>query len=346
MDAFYASIEQRDDASLKGKPIAVGGAGKRGVVATASYEARRFGVGSAMPSTLAAKKCPDLIFVPPRFEVYKEVSKQIREVFFQHTELVEPLSLDEAYLDVTNDKQSIRSATLIARNIKDEIKKKTQLTASAGISVNKFLAKIASDYHKPDGLTLIPPDKVTEFISDLPIERFHGIGPATAKKMHSLDIRKGGDLINFSERKLVSHFGKVGRFFYKIARGEDNRPVNPERIRKSVGIETTYSEDLTSLDQIRSELDALSHSLLKRLQKNNTYGRTLTLKIKYSNFNVITRAKTSSKLLTNLNDLKLVSTELLDEISGTSFKIRLLGLTVSKLDNDSDDNHGQLSLRI
>ena len=256
MDAFFASVEQRDFPELRGKPVAVGGAGDRGVVAAASYEARKFGVFSAQPSGIAKRKCPELLFVPPRFEVYKEVSNQVRAIFFDYTDLVEPLSLDEAYLDVTSNKKGIASAILIAREIKKAILEKTALTASAGVSYNKFLAKTASGLKKPDGLTLIHPERASAFIATLPIEKFFGIGKVTADKMKRMQIFNGGDLIKHDISTLVKHFGKSGRFYYKIARGIDDRIVNPNRIRKSVGAENTFSKDLFSYEEIKNRLVA------------------------------------------------------------------------------------------
>ena len=257
MDAFYASVEQRDNPALGGKPVAVGGSREHGVVAAASYEARKFGVRSAMPSVTARRKCPDLIFVQPRFDVYKEVSLQIRAIFAEHTAIIEPLSLDEAYLDVTENLQGIASGTEIAEQIRAKIRAETQLTASAGVSYNKFLAKLASDYRKPDGLFVITPAMGPSFVEALPVERFHGVGPATAAKMKEFGIFTALDLRAKDEAFLLKHFGKAGRHFYSICRGVDHRPVLPNRIRKSVGAENTFSRDLTSLDDIRAELGPL-----------------------------------------------------------------------------------------
>jgi DNA polymerase-4 len=257
MDAFYASVEQRDNPDLKGKPVAVGGSQARGVVAAASYEARKFGVRSAMPSMTACRKCPDLIFVKPRFDVYKEVSLQIRAILAEHTPIIEPLSLDEAYLDVTENLQGIASATEIAERIRAKIRTETQLTASAGVSYNKFLAKLASDYRKPDGLYVIMPAMGPAFVETLPVERFHGVGPATAAKMKELRIFTALDLRAKDETFLSTHFGKAGRHFYYICRGIDNRPVLANRIRKSVGAENTFPRDLTTLDDLKAELAPL-----------------------------------------------------------------------------------------
>ena len=261
MDAFYASIEQRDNPELRGKPLAVGYGEKRGVVAAASYEARQYGVYSAMPSVVAIRKCPHLIFAMPRFEVYRSVSNQIREIFFEYTDKVEPLSLDEAYLDVTINKMNMRSATYIAKEIKQKIKERTQLTASAGVSYNKFLAKIASDYKKPNGIYVITPQKGESFIEQLSINRFYGVGPATAGKMNELGIYNGADLKKWSEMDLAHHFGKAGLSYYQYARGMDNREVLSERIRKSLGAEETFLEDLADLDSIEVELDKIAQEV-------------------------------------------------------------------------------------
>jgi DNA polymerase-4 len=257
MDAFYASVEQRDNPELRGKPIAVGGSRERGVVAAASYEARKFGVRSAMPSVTARRKCPDLIFVKPRFDVYKEVSLQIRAIFTEHTSIIEPLSLDEAYIDMTENLQDIASATEVAKQIRAKIRAETQLTASAGVSYNKFLAKLASDYCKPDGLFVITPVMGPNFVEALPVERFHGVGPETAARMQELGIFIALDLRAKDETFLLKHFGKAGRHFYWICRGMDHRPVVPNRIRKSIGAENTFPRDLTSLDDMRAELGPL-----------------------------------------------------------------------------------------
>lgn len=347
MDAFYASVEQRDDPTLKGKPVAVGGSSERGVVAAASYEARAFGVFSAMPSKIAARKCPNLIFVKPRFEVYKEVSQQIRKVFHEFTDLVEPLALDEAFLDVTENKKGIPSATLIAKEIKAKIKDITQLTASAGISINKFLAKSATDIHKPDGITLIPPQNVIRFLEELPIHKFFGIGKVTSKKMQELGINNGKDLKKWSEKDLIKHFGKSGKHFYHIVRGEDNRPVNPERIRKSIGAENTFIEDLTDLNNVNFELEKIADILYRRISKANAKGRTLTLKIKFSDFKQITRSRTVNYDIQYLNDILGLKDLLIQDSEIDQFRIRLLGLTLSNLHNDLRlKNKGELQLTL
>src|SRR5688572_23192976 len=284
MDAFFASVEQRDFPELRGKPVAVGGGGPRGVVAAASYEARKYGVRSAMPGSVAKRLCPHLIFARSRFEVYQTVSKQIREIFHRYTDLVEPLSLDEAYLDVTENKFDILSARQIAREIKELIFRETGLTASAGVSFNKFLAKIASAYQKPDGLTVITPEKAEALVESLPIEKFYGIGDVTAAKMHSMGIHTGLELKQLSEAELTKHFGKSGQYYYQISRAIDDRLVNPNRIRKSIGAERTFAEDLTTLTEMEAQLLPLAEEISEYLQQRNDAGRTITVKIKYADF--------------------------------------------------------------
>ncbi|MFB0956743.1 MAG: DNA polymerase IV, partial [Alistipes putredinis] len=286
MDAFYASVEQRDRPEYRGRPIAVGYDGPRGVVATASYEARPYGVHSALSSVLAKRLCPELIFVPARFDVYKAVSRQIRAIFGDYTDLVEPLSLDEAFLDVSH----VRSATLVAREIKARILAETGLTASAGISVNKMLAKIASDYRKPDGLFTIPPERIEEFVAGLPVERFFGIGEVTAEKMHRLGIRTGADLRLWNEAALVQQFGKAGHSYYGYARGIDEREVTPNRIRKSLGAETTFAEDTDDRTRLSMELAAVREEVWNRIQRHEFRGKTVVLKLKFDNFRQITRS--------------------------------------------------------
>lgn len=333
MDAFFASIEQRDNSYYQGKPLVVGGSpqGRGGVVAAASYEARKFGVRSAMPSRQAAQLCKDLIFVRPRFDVYKGVSKQIRKIFQQYTDLVEPLSLDEAYLDVTHDKQNIGSALEIAELIRKEIKEELNLTASAGVSINKFVAKIASDINKPDGLTFIGPSKVESFMGKLPVEKFYGVGKVTAQKMKKLGFHYGADLKKLSQDELVNHFGKMGRFFYKIVRGIDDRPVQPHRKVKSVGAEDTFPYDLVSLDEMSTELTKIANLVHDRLSKNNLKGRTITLKIKYDDFKQITRSKTFTSRINDLDIIITTAKELLISTEPESTKIRLLGISLSNL---------------
>jgi len=344
MDAFYASVEQRDNIDLKGKAIAVGGSELRGVVMTASYEARKYGVHSAMPSKRALRKCPNLIFVPPRFDVYKQVSKQIRNIFHEYTDLVEPLSLDEAYLDVTENKPEIPSATSIAKEIKSKIKQQTHLTASAGVSINKFLAKIASDMDKPDGLTLISPDKAVAFLESLPIEKFHGIGNVTATRMKENGINTGFDLKEKGEKALVRLFGKMGRFYFEIANCNDDRKVDPHRIRKSVSVEFTFDNDLTELSDIEFELKRLAHELYNRIQKSKSYGRTLNLKVRYADFKTITRSLSFPTVIKNQEEINANALNLMSQVEGKEAGIRLLGIGISNLEKDTEDKTSQLLL--
>ncbi len=336
MDAFFASVEQRDFPELRGKPLAVGGDGKRGVVAAASYEARKYGVFSAMSSKIALQKCPHLIFVRPRFEVYKEVSYQIRAIFKQYTDLIEPLSLDEAYLDVTENKILMPSATLLAREIKQKIKQETQLTASAGVSFNKFLAKIASDYQKPDGLFTITPEQAVRFINQLPINKFHGIGKVTTQKMHQLGIYTGENLRQWSKTDLQKHFGKAGGFYYHIAQAQDNRPVNPYRIRKSIGAERTFVEDLHTLEEMQVALEPILEKVMPSIIQKKISGRTLTLKVKYADFKQITRSHTYHKILENASEIQLIYENLLQKIFPLRAGVRLLGLQISNLEEEKD----------
>jgi len=337
MDAFYASIEQRDNPAYRNKPLAVGYGEKRGVVAAASYEARKYGVYSAMPSVTAIRKCPHLIFAAPRFEVYRKVSNQIMQIFNEYTSLVEPLSLDEAFLDVTVNHKGSRSATLIAKEIKQKIFNHTHLTASAGVSYNKFLAKVASDYRKPNGFFLIEPDKAESFIEKLPINKFFGVGKVTAKRMAELGIKDGYDLKKWSEIDLVREFGKAGILFYQFARGIDEREVESERIRKSLGAEVTFLDDLFELVDVLSALDQIAHEVEQRAKKRVFLARTLTLKIKYSDFTVITRSKTVNYYINNYKKLFDLGKELLFQIDGIEDKkIRLMGLTLKKSDAESD----------
>lgn len=329
MDAFYASVEQHDNPSLKGKPVAVGGSRERGVVAAASYEARKFGVHSAMPSKLAKRKCPNLIFVKPRFARYSEISKQIRNIFFEYTDLVEPLSLDEAYLDVTFAKKGKSSATLIAREIKRRIFDETGLTASAGVSYNKFLAKVASDVNKPDGIFVITPEQAQEFIDNLEIGKFYGIGKVTAEKMNKMGIWVGRDLKKMGRLELVRLFGKAGNYYYEICRGEDNRPVEPERERKSVGAEQTFSKDLFQDHEFREEILNIAETLWKRVEKSRVKGKTLTLKFKYADFEQHTRSKTISGYFDSKEHIISEGLRLMESEGGFIKGIRLLGLNVS-----------------
>jgi DNA polymerase IV len=338
MDAFFASVEQLDNPELRGKPVAVGGSGERSVVAAASYEARKFGVRSAMSSVIARRLCPDLIFVKHNFSRYNEVSSIVFGIFKDYTDIIEPLSIDEAFLDVTNDKKNIGSATVIAKRIRAEIKQKTGITASAGISVNKFLAKIASDINKPDGLFLIKPDEAQKFIDNLPVEKFYGIGKVTALRMHKLGIHKGSDLKNWDQVSLVRNFGKAGLFFFNIVRGIDDRPVEPDQERKSVGTELTYEKDLTTSFEIIAELYKLEKELMERLEQSETSGRTLTLKIKFSDFRQITRSRTVQHYIRDFETLHREVTILRKSIKLENPRIRLLGVSITNLELDDCDD--------
>ncbi len=337
MDAFFASVEQRDDVNLRNKPVAVGGSAERGVVAAASYEARKYGVRSAMPSRTAKRLCPPLIFVKPRFDVYKGVSDQIRAIFSEFTDLIEPLSLDEAYLDVTHNKIGLPSATLIAKEIRKRIFDQTQLTASAGISINKFLAKTASDVNKPNGQFLIPPEDAEAYVDTLPIERFFGIGKVTADKMRQMGIFFGKDLKQYSREDLVIRFGKAGHYYYQIARAIDERPVNPNRIRKSIGAENTFSRDLVRITDVEQELNRIAATVAGRMKRSESAGKTLTLKVKFDDFTVITRSKTISGLIENEQDILDLIPTLLEQAELEKFRIRLLGLSVSHLNTEEED---------
>jgi DNA polymerase-4 len=345
MDAFYASVEQRDNPEYRGKPLVVGGSpeGRGGVVAAASYEARKFGIRSAMPSKKAKELCPDVLFVYPRFAAYKEVSKKIREIFHRYTDIVEPLSLDEAYLDVTSDKQNIGSAIDIAKLIKEQIKQETGLTASAGISSSKFVAKIASDLQKPDGLTFIGPSKIEAFMEKLPVEKFYGVGKVTADKMKRLGLHTGADVKNLSEEELVKHFGKSGHFFYKIVRGIDEREVHPERETKSLGAEDTFAHDLTELQEMNDQLDKIALLVYERLKKYGLKGRTITLKIKYHDFKQITRNFSFQHPVNDLETIGSTAKQLLLKTDPENKKIRLLGISLSNFGNSSKSS-SQLEL--
>jgi DNA polymerase-4 len=334
MDAFYASIEQRDNPELRGRPVAVGGARERGVVAAASYEARKFGVRSAMPSVTARRKCPELIFVKPRFDVYREVSQQIRAIFKTYTDLVEPLSLDEAYLDVSEAVDL--TATAIAEQIRARIKAETGVTASAGVSYNKFLAKLASDQNKPDGLFVIKPAMGPIFVETLPIERFHGVGPATAAKMNRLGIRTGLDLRNQTLAFLQQHFGKSGGYFHDIARGLDERPVRAHRIRKSVGAENTFFTDVNNYEDAREKLRPIIDKLARYCGQANAAGRTVTLKVKFADFQIITRSRTVPAPVSTVAELEQISFALLGGVFPIAKNIRLLGVSLSSLDGQSE----------
>lgn len=340
MDAFYASVEQRDHPELRGKPIAVGHAEERGVVAAASYEARKYGVRSAMSSLKAKQLCPGLIFVPGRMNTYKEVSAQIHAIFHDYTDLIEPLSLDEAFLDVTENKKGIALAVEIAKEIKLRIREELHLVASAGISYNKFLAKVASDYRKPDGLCTIHPDQALEFIEHLPIEAFWGVGKVTAQKMHALGIHRGKELQQCSLEMLTRLFGKAGRIYYDFARGIDLRPVEAIRIRKSVGCEHTLDKDITKSSSVIIELYHVATELVERLKRNGFSGNTLTLKIKFYDFKQITRSITQSKELHELADILPLAKQLLKEVDYSIRPIRLLGLTISNPKEEREDTNG------
>lgn len=334
MDAFYASVEQRDYPEYRGKAIAVGGSpqGRGGVVATASYEARKFGVRSAMPSKQAQKLCPHIIFVKPRFAVYKEVSTAIREIFHRYTDIIEPLSLDEAYLDVTEDKLNIGSAIEIAKQIKQAIKDELQLTASAGVSVNKFVAKIASDLNKPDGLAFIGPSAIEGFMEQLKVEKFYGVGRVTAEKMKRMNIHTGADLKRYTEEELIKLFGKSGLFYYRIVRGIDNRDVHTEREIKSVGAEDTFPYDLTTITEMNAELDKIAATVYQRLQRYDLKGRTITVKIKYSDFKQITRSQSFIGAVGDIDTILATAKQLLAATEPEGSEIRLLGITVSNFD--------------
>lgn len=336
MDAFYASVEQRDDPSLRGLPVAVGGGSARGVVTTASYEARKFGVRSAMPGFKARRLCPELIFVKIRFDAYRAVSRQIREVFQRYTDLIEPLSLDEAFLDVTSPKRGGNIATEIASEIKKEIREKTDLTASAGVSYNKFLAKIASDLQKPDGLTVIRPDQAEAFIAKLPIERFFGVGPVTAKKMKASNIHTGQDLRDHAEAELVRLFGKVGHHYHRISRGVDEREVKPDRPHKSLAAETTFDVDLTDPTIMLQRLQPLAERVIERADAASVYGRTVTLKIKYRDFTTNTRQRTLDHQVDCVDELMTLANWLIKNPTPPLLPVRLLGLSVSTFEPADD----------
>jgi DNA polymerase-4 len=332
MDAFFASVEQRDDPALRGKPVAVGGSSLRGVVAAASYEARKFGVRSAMPSVTARRLCPDLIFVKHRFDVYKAVSRQIRDIFEDYTPLVEPLSLDEAYLDVTENLKGMASATEIAREIKARIREETGLTASAGVSYNKFLAKLASDYRKPDGLFVIRPEAGPAFVEGLEVGRFHGIGPKTAEKLNRLGIVTGLDLRRQDAAFLQKHFGRAGAYYYSIARGIDHRSVKPHRQRKSVGSETTFFTDIVDHPALAEAVKPQAESVWRHCERVGVSGRTVTLKIKYADFQIITRSRSGSGCVADYAELERISLGLVADLMPLPKPVRLAGVTLSNLE--------------
>ena len=331
MDAFYASVEQRDDPALRGRPVVVGGRSDRGVVAAASYEARPFGIHSAMPMAWARRRCPDLVVVPPRFAVYKSVSAQVRAVFARYTDLVEPLSLDEAYLDVTEPHEGPASGTLLAQRIRAEVRDATGLTASAGVSFGKFLAKTASGLAKPDGIRVVTPDEAPALVASLPVERFHGVGPATAERLRRLGIATGADLQARSEADLVAHLGKAGAWLARVARCEDDRPVRPDRVRKSVGVERTFGRDVRGADGLEAKLGPLAEELAERLARHRVVGRTLTLKLKSAAFEITQRSATLTAPVWTEADLLDVGTALLHRPAPPAEAVRLVGLTVSGL---------------
>lgn len=343
MDAFYASVEQHDNPELRGKPVCVGG-GKYGVVAAASYEARKYGIRSAMPGRLALEKCPHLIVVKPRFQRYKEISQQIRNIFYEYTDLVEPLSLDEAYLDVTENKKQMESANEIAREIRKRIFEETGLTASAGISVNKFLAKVASDYHKPNGQKTIHPTQIPQFMEELPIEKFYGIGKVTANKMHELHIFTGKDLKQKTLEQLTTLFGKSGIYYYNVVRGIHHSEVKPHRIQKSVAVEETYWENLLDEESVFRQLLAISEDLEGRLNRKEIKGKSLTLKIRYKDFSLFTRSKTQDVYYENAQDF-FETAQKLWELRPFDKPVRLLGLSLSNL-NTGETKQVSVQLRI
>jgi DNA polymerase IV len=344
MDAFFASVEQRDNPELRGKPVAVGGSRERGVVAAASYEARKFGVHSAMPSVTAKRKCPNLIFVKPRFDVYKAVSLQIRKIFAEYTAIIEPLSLDEAYLDVTENLKGIASATEIAEDIRAKIRLETKLTASAGVSYNKFLAKLASDHRKPDGLFVITPKMGPALVENLPVAKFHGVGPATTAKMKRLGIEKGLDLRAQTLPFLQQHFGKSGPYYYWIARGVDERPVRADRVRKSVGAESTFAQDLHAFEPMCEALQPIIAKVWRQCQATGARWRTVTLKVKFADFQQITRSKSIGDAIDSLAGLECLSLVLLEPLLPTKKGVRLLGISLSSLTQAEATGRRQLSL--
>ena len=345
MDAFYASVEQRDDPALKGKPVAVGG-GHRGVVAAASYEARKYGVRSAMPSVTAKRRCPELVFVKPRFDVYKAVSNQIRAIFADYTDLIEPLSLDEAYLDVTDDRLGFGSARAIAEDIRRRIRAETGLTASAGVSYCKFIAKLASDHKKPDGLCVIPPERGLEFVATLPVARFHGVGPVTARKMERLGIFTGADLQAWSLPQLEAHFGSSGNWYWRICRGIDDREVRPDRPYKSVSAERTFDDDLRDPDALAAELERIAGYAWARIERAEVIGRTVTLKVKFADFELITRSKSFSAPIPDLPAFTAAGQALLSALHPLPKGIRLLGLGLHNLCESGLEPPLQLGLAI
>jgi DNA polymerase-4 len=345
MDAFYASVEQRDDPSLRGKPVAVGGQ-HRGVVAAASYEARKFGIRSAMPSVTAKRRCPEIVFVKPRFDVYRAVSHQIREIFADYTDLIEPLSLDEAYLDVTEDRLGLGTARAIAEDTRRRIREETGLTASAGVSYCKFIAKLASDHRKPDGLCVITPEKGPDFVASLPVARFHGVGPVTAKKMERLGIFTGADLRDWSLPALQAHFGGSAEWYWRICRGIDEREVKPDRPYKSVSAERTFDQDLSDPDRLAAELGRIAGYAWVRVERAEVVGRTVTLKVKFGDFTIITRSKSFASPVPDQGAFNAVGQALLAALHPLPKGIRLLGLGLHNLTEINNDMPAQLGLAI
>lgn len=331
MDAFYASVEQRDDPALRGKPLAVGGSAKRGVVAAASYEARAFGVRSAMPGVTARRRCPDLLFVKPRFDIYRNVSRELHTIFARYSDLVEPLSLDEAYLDVTQDKGGLGSATAVAEQIREDVRRELRLTASAGVSYNKFIAKVASDQNKPDGVFVVRPAEGPAFVASLPARRFFGVGPRTAERMASLGIHTGADIAAQSPDFLEKHFGKSAAYLYNASRGIDHRPVRADRERKSIGAERTYADDLHSEQELVTALATIIDIVWERIEKQGAMGRTVTLKMKFADFRQITRARSVVATLTQKASFEALALQLLHSQLPVPLGVRLLGLTLSGL---------------
>ena len=345
MDAFYASVEQRDDPELRGKPVAVGG-GHRGVVTAASYEARPFGVRSAMPSVTAKRRCPDLIFVKPRFDVYRAVSQQVRGIFGAYTDLIEPLSLDEAYLDVTEDRLGFGTARAIAEDIRRRIREETGLTASAGVSYCKFIAKLASDQRKPDGLCVIPPERGEAFVATLPVSRFHGVGPVTARKMERLGIHTGADLRAWSLPQLEAHFGSSGGWYWRICRGIDEREVKPDRPYKSVSAERTFDTDLRDPEALAAELERIAGYAWARIERAEVAGRTVTLKVKFADFEIITRSKSFTSPIPDIAGFAKAGQALLAGLHPLTKGIRLLGLGLHNLCEEAREPPLQLGLAI
>jgi DNA polymerase-4 len=344
MDAFYASVEQRDNPELRGKPLAVGGGSARGVVAAASYEARKFGVRSAMPSVTAKRRCPELIFVKPRFDAYRAVSHQIRAIFQEYTPHVEPLSLDEAYLDVTEDLKGIGVATTIAEEIRARIRAETGLTASAGVSYNKFIAKLASDQNKPDGLCVVTPAKGEAFVASLPVKRFHGVGPKTAEKMARLDIETGADLRAQSLAFLQHHFGSSGQYYHDLARGICHRQVKADRPYKSISAEDTFFDDLKEEEALLTELHRIGETVWRRIEEKALAGRTVTLKVKYHDFQIVTRARSLDRTVSGRQEFLELGSALLRNLLPVPKAIRLLGLGLTNLREGAEPEPRELAL--